>query len=65
MGQRPLQDWQIKRINQLTHDQGLQKSVVAKRLGISRSAVRINLMSEEEWQKAKRSALLAGSSVQN
>lgn len=65
MGQRPLQDWQIKRINQLVHDQGLQKSMVAKRLGISRSAVRTNLMSVEEWQKGKRSAPLAGSSVQD
>lgn len=53
MGQRPLDDWQIKRINQLMHDQRLSQSVIARLLDISRSAVRANLMPIEKWKEAK------------
>lgn len=53
MGQRPLEDWQIKRINQLAHDQKLAKKLIAKRLGISMFAIRRHLLSAVEWKVVK------------
>lgn len=54
MGQKPLDEWMIRRINQLRYDQHLSLVLIAKRLDISRTTVRRNLMELAEWQETKK-----------
>lgn len=54
MGQKPLEPWQVRRINQLKHDALLSQSLIAKRLNISRTAVRRHLLPREQWEAIKK-----------
>jgi DNA-binding transcriptional regulator LsrR (DeoR family) len=54
MGQAPLEQWVINRINQLRHEQNLSQSMIAKRLAILRTAVRTYLMPLAQWTEEKK-----------
>lgn len=66
MQQKVLDQYTIRRINQLFHDQGMKQVEVSKRLSISRTTVRRHLMKPEAWAESKaktQSSLASGSAV--
>ncbi|AFZ22379.1 HTH domain-containing protein [Allocoleopsis franciscana] len=54
MRQQLVENWQIKRMNQLFHEEHLTRVTIAKRLGISRTTVRTYLMSLEQWKERRK-----------
>lgn len=57
MAQKPLDSYTIRRINYLTHEARLKQTVIAKRLGISRTTVRRHVMTLAEYNNFKERVL--------
>lgn len=55
MGQKSLDDYTIRRINQLAHEAKLKQTEIARRLGIGRTTVRRHLMTLDKWKELKAS----------